>query len=145
MSKDKKKKKNRKQDNVNFIFGQSMSPQESLSIKLHELALAIEQEEEYKKRMQSILDKRFRSRNIPKADEGFRKNDLSEEALKQFYIDNNVGEFLKAEGKFIHFEFGEWLDNYDVNSEDGENQLIKRISYAEISKQSFINNIMLLR
>lgn len=143
MSKAKKKKKNRKQDNVNFIFGQSMSPQQSLSIKLHELALAIEQEEEYKRRMQSILDKRFRSRNIPKADEGFRKNDLSEEALKRFYIDNNVGEFLKAEGKFIHFEFGEWLDEYDVNSEDGENQLIKRISYAEISKQSFINNINL--
>lgn len=140
--KDKKSKK--KKSNVDFIFGQAMTPQESLSIKLKALWEEMEQEREYKERMKSILDERFRKRNIPKADEGFRRNDLSDEALKQFYIDANVGEFLKAEGKFIHFEFGEWLEDYAVNvGEDGENQLIKRISYAEISKQSFINNINL--
>ena len=143
--KQKKVKKNKKnKSKINSIFSTSMSPQQSLNIKLKELSEEVERKKEYDEVMHDILDKRFLERNIPKADEGFRKNDLSDEALKQFYIDANVGEFLKAEGKFIHFEFGEWLEKYEVNVGDNEeNPLIKRISYAEISKQSFINNINL--
>lgn len=109
-----------------------------------------EEEEELAKKRQkkiaALLDKRFMARNIPKADEGYRKNgsDLSEATLKQFYQEAGVSEFLKAEGKFIHFEFGRLLDPYRVNLDGkGENSLIRRISYAEISKQSFVNNINL--
>ena len=103
-------------------------------------------DERYKKKVSKLLDDRFLARDIPLADAGYKKNDtdLSAEALKRFYEENHVSEFLKAEGKFIHFEFGQLLEPYRVNvDEKGENPLIKRISYAEISKQSFINNINL--
>lgn len=103
-------------------------------------------DERYKKKVSKLLDDRFLARDIPLADAGYKKNDtdLSAEALKRFYEENHVSEFLKAEGKFIHFEFGKLLEPYRVNvDEKGENPLIKRISYAEISKQSFINNINL--
>lgn len=140
--KDKKKKKKKLLEVAVNPFG--LTVQESLSNKCKALWEEISKERELKESLKSILDERFTKRNIPKADEGYSKNDLSDEALKQFYIDANVGEFLKAEGKFIHFEFGEWLDPYKINSVgDEENPLIKRISYAEISKQSFINNINL--
>ena len=144
MSGKKEKKKNKKLKLQLIFEGSQLSAQESLSIKLKELNDEIEHEKEYERQMSDILNERFLARNIPKADEGFRKNDLSPEALAQFYIDANVSEFLKAEGKFIHFEFGKWLDKYAINTdENGENPLIRRISYAEISKQSFINNINL--
>ena len=103
-------------------------------------------DEAYKKKVSKLLDERFLARDIPLADEGYKRNnsDLSTEALKRFYEEAHVSEFLKAEGKFIHFEFGKLLEPYRVNVDDkGENPLIRRISYAEISKQSFINNINL--
>ena len=103
-------------------------------------------DEAYKTKVSKLLDERFLARNIPLADEGYKRNnsDLSADTLKRFYEETHVSEFLKAEGKFIHFEFGKLLEPYRVNVDDkGENPLIRRISYAEISKQSFINNINL--
>lgn len=144
--KDKKKKKALKIDitrkNIHFsLFDKARA---SLSAKLKEMEEERVHKIEYAERMEKILAVRFKDRDIPKADEGFRRNDLSEDALQRFYIEANVGEFLKAEGKFIHFEFGKLLDPYRVNTdENDENPLIKKISYAEISKQSFVNNINL--
>lgn len=97
-----------------------------------------------------ILAKRFKERKIPKVDEGFKtsnkKEDLSYERLQQFYRDTRVDEYVKPVngGKYIHFEFGKMLDGYRLFTDDkDENEIIRKLSYAEITKKSFINNINL--
>lgn len=138
-------KKKKRQEFIKSMMSSTKKNKEDLQEELEEETVedknATKQREE---KIRSLLDKRFMERNIPKADEGFRGNDLSNEALHRFYQEAHVSEFLKAEGKFIHFEFGKMLNPYRVNvDENNENPLIRRISYAEISKQSFINNINL--
>lgn len=97
-----------------------------------------------------ILARRFKERKIPKVDEGFKtsnkKEDLSYERLQQFYRDTRVDEFVKPVngGKYIRFEFGQMLDGYRLfTDEKGENEIIRKLSYAEITKKSFINNMNL--
>ena len=97
---------------------------------------------------ESILLKRYRERTIPKVDEGLRlingHPDISYEQLQAFYANAHVGEFVKPEGKFIRFEFGRMLDAYRYQTDDrGENEIIKKLTYANVSKQSFLNNINL--
>lgn len=94
------------------------------------------------------LVRRYNSRKIPHVDAGMRtvngRLDMSREQLERFYAEQHVGEFLKAEGKFIHFEFGKMLDGYRVNTDDNnENEITRKLSYASITKQSFLNNINL--
>lgn len=106
-------------------------------------------DEQPKKKKQNILDERFRKRKIPKVDDGIRmvnnKIDMSNEMLQQFYRTNHVSEFVKVEyGKYIKFEFGKMLDGYRTNvDEKGENDIIRKLSYAELAKKSFVNNINL--
>ena len=93
-----------------------------------------------------ILEMRFNGRKIPKVDDGFAKNDLTDDALKRFYHNARVDEFLKfvsSNGKrMIKFEFGKMLDGYAIDTDDkDENQIIRTFSYAEITKKSFINNM----
>lgn len=108
------------------------------------------QQEQHKsilERHPDILEQRFHGRRIPKVDDGFnKKNALSDDALKRFYHDARVDEFLKfvtSNGKkMIKFEFGNMLHGYTIDSDDnGENQITRKFSYAEISKRSFINNM----
>lgn len=94
-----------------------------------------------------ILEERFRNRTIPKVDDGFNTdNNLSPEALQKFYKTHHVNEYVKSinGGKFIRFEFGSALKGYAVNlDENDENPTIHKLTYAEISKKSFINNMNL--
>ena len=75
-----------------------------------------------------ILEMRFNGRKIPKVDDGFAKNDLTDDALKRFYHNARVDEFLKfvsSNGKrMIKFEFGKMLDGYAIDTDDkDENQM----------------------
>jgi len=97
---------------------------------------------------ESILLRRYRERVIPKVDDGLRlvngHPDISYEQLQNFYRNAHVGEFVKPEGKFIKFEFGRMLDAYRVQTdENNENDITKKLTYASVSKQSFLNNINL--
>ena len=105
---------------------------------------------EHGKLPSDILERRFKERKIPKVDEGFKtsnkKEDLSYERLQQFYRDCRVDEYIKPVngGKYVRFEFGQMLDGYRLYTDDsGENEIIRKLSYAEITKKSFINNLNL--
>lgn len=94
----------------------------------------------------SILEERYHARKIPKVDDGIRFNDFSYDGLKQYYANNHISEFVKPEGqgKYIKFEFTSMLDGYRANlDENGENPVIRKLCYAELTKTSFINNINL--
>ena len=143
MAKKKKKDKDKKRT-LQALFLHDEQEEEQILEQMHQEEE--ENDKKYKEKVSKLLDERFMAREIPLADSTYRKNDndLSMESLRRFYEEAHVSEFLKAEGKFIHFEFGELLDKYRTQTDDnGENPLIRRISYAEISKQSFINNINL--
>lgn len=97
---------------------------------------------------EDILYRRFKERRIPHVDDGMRfvngHPDTSYEQLQHFYQTAHVGEFVKAEGKFIKFEFGKMLDGYRVQTDDdNENEITRKLSRASISKQSFLNSINL--
>lgn len=102
----------------------------------------------------SILYSRFDGRQIPKADNGIRDpNDIKSEELREYYAQNHIGEYVhldaidRGKGKVtmnrIKFEFGSMMDGYEmVNLDDnGENEVIRRLAYAEMNKKSFINKI----
>lgn len=98
------------------------------------------------KKKETILEKRYHERHIPKVDDGIKFSDFSMDALKKYYQNNHISEFVKPEsgGKYIKFEFGPMLDGYRTNvDENGENPVIKKLCYAELTKKSFINNINL--
>lgn len=106
----------------------------------------LDEEDKEVKSRKSILEERFKNRKIPKVDDGIKNNDLSTDALQRFYREARVSEFVKPEGgnKYIRFEFGKMLDGYRVNTDDrGENDTIRKLTYAELTKKSFINNINL--
>ena len=93
-----------------------------------------------------IIARRLKERTIPHVDDGFKKNDLSPEALQRFYERARVGEYIKSVngGKYVKFNFGDMLNGYRLYTDDnGENAIIRKLSYAEISKKSFINNMNL--
>lgn len=118
------------------------SPQVSEST----IEYADKEESAPKKKKASILERRFQERDIPKVDDGVRDGDLSYDALQKFYHNARVGEFLKPSGggKYIKFEFGPMLNGYRTNTDDNdENDIIRKLTYAELSKKSFINNINL--
>ena len=106
-------------------------------------------EEQKKVKKSSILEDRYYKRKIPKVDDDVRmvngRADMSTEALHRFYEKLHISEFVKTEGnRFIKFNFGPMLKGYENNlDENGENEIIRQLSYAEISKKSFINNINL--
>ena len=104
----------------------------------------------------SILYNRFDGRRIPKVDEGIKDPDknISNDQLKEYYARCHVGEYVKlasqTRGKGntvtsnrIKFEFGPMFSGYmKINlDENGENDLIRKISYADMSKKSFINKV----
>lgn len=103
----------------------------------------------------SILYSRFDGRPIPKVDEGIKDPDknVTMEQLKDYYSRCHVGEYVKLDSQTrgkgntvtsnrIKFEFGPMLGDFQSNlDEKGENEVIRMLSYAEMSKKSFINKI----
>ena len=79
-------KKKKRQEFIKSMMSSTKKNKEHLQEELEEETVedknATKQREE---KIRSLLDKRFMERNIPKADEGFRGNDLSNEALHRFY------------------------------------------------------------
>lgn len=103
----------------------------------------------------SILYSRFDGRRIPKADDGIKNPDenISTDALKDYYKRCHIAEYVHLDtierGKNrvttnrIKFEFGDMMSGYDrINLDDnGENEVIRKLTYAEMNKKSFINRI----
>lgn len=104
----------------------------------------------------SILYTRYDGRRIPKVDEGVKDPDknMTTDQLKDYYARCHIGEYVhldyNARGKGntstsnrIKFEFGPIFGDYDkVNlDENGENEVLRKLSYAELNKKSFINKI----
>lgn len=97
----------------------------------------------------SILYNRYDGRRIPKADEGLKDPDknVTMDQLKDYYARCHVGEYVKldpsSKNNRLKFEFGPMLaEEYQINvDENGENEMIRRISYADMNKKSFINKI----
>lgn len=102
----------------------------------------------------SILYSRFDGRRIPKVDEGLKDPDknVTNDQLKDYYARCHVGEYIKlvdqSRGKGntvtsnrLKFEFEPLIsDEYKINlDENGENDMIRRISYVDMHKKSFIN------
>lgn len=98
-----------------------------------------------KEKKDDILSTRYQSRKIPKVDDGVKTKDMTYADLQKFYQVARVSEFVRPEGnKFVKFDFGRMLDGYRVNTDEfGENAIIKKLTYAELKKKSFINNIFL--
>lgn len=105
----------------------------------------------------SILYSRFDGRPIPKADDGIKDPDknISLDQLRDYYARCHVGEYVRLDSQTrgkgdtvtsnrLKFEFESMmnLDSLKVNTDDkDENDLIRRLSYAEMNKKSFINKI----
>lgn len=87
----------------------------------------------------------MRQFKIPKVDEGIKGTDY--ENLQSFYSRCRVNEYVHVAkgGGVLKFEFENMLDNF---LEDGqtvdENPYARAVSYAEISKKSFRNNVNVL-
>ena len=107
-----------------------------------------------KKKEDSILYNRIDGRRIPKADEGIKnpEENISDEGLKDYYARCHIAEYVHMErvdrGKGavsinrIKFEFGYMLSGYMKEAaNDEDNEVLRRLSYAEVSKKSFINKL----
>src|SRR5699024_8712791 len=121
------------------------SPQESETTETNDSYMEIGTKKIKKKKGDNnvdILERRLKNRDIPMVDDGIRYDDKSYEGLMRWYSIAHVEEYVKSQGKHIKFEFCSMLDGYRTSmDEDGENEIIRKISYAEVSKKSFINNI----
>lgn len=81
---------------------------------------------------------------IPKVDDGIKgQKGAAYEETQSFYARYQIPEYVHSAkgGKFLKFEFGELLDNYRDGDDDSENPVIKKLSYVEVNKKSFLNNI----
>ena len=109
---------------------------------------------EINKVFNSVLYSRYDGRRIPKADEGIRDPDknISDEGLADYYKRCHIAEYVHMEkvnrGKGtvsanrVKFEFAYMLSGYMKSEmELGENEAVRRLSYAEVSKKAFINKL----
>lgn len=110
---------------------------------------------EVKRNVSNILEQRLEDRRIPKVDDGIRDKDIKNpppDVVEEWYRDAHVGKYVHMEQvvkdghtfttKRVQFEFGRMLSGYSDNlDERGVNPVIERLSFAVMSKVSFINNI----
>lgn len=87
----------------------------------------------------------LKDRRIPFVDDGIKDiKDNTYDGLQQFYKRCHVGEYINIteKGKFLKFEFGKILDRYRTwDKEDEENETLRKLSYIEINKKSFMHNM----
>lgn len=93
---------------------------------------------------EKVIDKH--GREIPFVDDGIKEiNDNTYENLQKFYRKCHVGEYVHVtkDGKYLKFEFSSMLkDKYrSIGESDDENPTIRKLSYLEISKKSFMHNM----
>lgn len=102
-----------------------------------------------------ILERRLEDRKIPKVDVGIPEKYMKNpppDVADAWYQDCHIGKYVHMEKvtrdgatfttKRVQFEFGRMLKGYDKNLDDrGVNPAIERLSFATMSKASFINNI----
>lgn len=77
---------------------------------------------------------------IPKVDDGVKGTDY--ESLKNFYARCQVGEYVRNTngGKVLKFEYGDLIAPF-LDEDGKETEVSKDLSYAEINKKTFANNI----
>lgn len=147
MGKSKKKKAKE-----NLISIDLDSPQ-SLSIDMEG---SVKSDLEHRPHYQGILTQRLEDRVIPMVDDGIKEKDLKNpppEAVEAWYAYAHVGQYVHMEQvvnmdgstymtKRVQFEFSRMLDGYSEQMDErGVNPSIERLSFATISKVSFVNNI----
>lgn len=83
---------------------------------------------------------------IPKVDDGVKGADY--ENLQNFYARCQVHEYVRniKGGKILKFEYGDLLSAFTSGDEDDDkvNSYVQAVSFAEITKKSFSNNINVL-
>lgn len=101
------------------------------------------------------FERRYRNRELPLIDSNIREADIkrpSKEALDHWYAANHIGRYVHMEEvtrdgvtfktKRVQFEFSRMLNGYSDNiDEHGVSPAIAKISFADVSKVSFLNNI----
>lgn len=83
-------------------------------------------------------------KKIPLVDEGIKgQKGLAYEETQHFYVQNQIPEYVHSAkgGKCIKFEFGNLISAYHDEDDDGNNAIVNRLSYVEVGKKSFLNNI----
>lgn len=85
-------------------------------------------------------------RLIPFVDEGIKDiKDNTYENLQKFYRKCHVGEYVHVteKGKYLKFEFTSMFkDKYrSIGESDDENPTLRKLSYLEINKKSFMHNM----
>lgn len=83
-------------------------------------------------------------KTIPRVDEGIKgQKGFAYEETQRFYAQNQIPEYIHSAkgGKCIKFEFADLLDAYRDDDDDGNNVIVNRLSYVEVGKKSFLNNI----
>lgn len=84
------------------------------------------------------------SMQIPRVDDGIKgQKGFAYEETQRFYIQNHIPEYVHSVkgGKYIKFEFSDLLGAYHDADDYGNNVVINRLSYVEVGKKSFLNNI----
>ena len=102
-----------------------------------------------------ILERRLAERRIPRVDDGIKDKDIKNpppDVTENWYKEAHVGKYVHMEvvnrdghtftTKRVQFEFSKMFEDYDDNLDDrGVNPAIERLSFAVISKTSFLNNV----
>ena len=103
----------------------------------------------------ATVERLLADRQVPKVDEHIKDRYLKApppEVLEDWYHDTHVGRYVHMETvtrdgrtfntKRVQFEFSRMFRGYSDNlNEAGVNPVIERLSYASISKISFLNNL----
>lgn len=101
------------------------------------------------------IDELLATRPIPRVDEHIKERYLKApppDVIENWYHETKVGRYVHMETvtrdghtfstKRVQFEFSRMFQGYNVNlNEAGVNPVIERLSYASISKISFLNNL----
>lgn len=140
--------KKKKSKNVNVsLLALTESPQEAAQERKEEVS---------RYNYPGILTQRLDERTIPFIDSDLKEKDLknpSHDVVQQWYKKLHVGEYVHMEQarsidgtvyttKRVQFEFSRMLEEYSGNMDErGVNPVIERLSFAKMSKISFINNI----
>ena len=123
-------------------------------IRLHKKEKPAVEKRPFNAGYNSILYSRIDHRKIPKVDAGIKDPDknISDDALKEYYRTRHIAEYVHMERverergmasiNRIKFEFSYMFSGYMKTEADlGDNAIIHRLSYAEVSKKSFINKL----
>lgn len=141
----------RKKRNTALLLGQDDESVEATK----ETQQPVQKEDITKPLSRSRIEKLLEERTIPKVDEHIKDRYLKApppDVIDNWYHESHVGRYVHMETvtregrtfntKRVQFEFSRMFSDYADNLNDaGVNPVIERLSYASISKISFLNNL----